>query len=103
MVCVYWGLRLLALWFSFVDLIPAVFLLPLLLVTTAVLDETLLLFVFAGMFTFVSTTPSRGGFPTLLFARFVFVSVEPHPTMVNAPVSTRAKTKVRRIYLSPLR
>jgi hypothetical protein len=36
---------------------PAVFSLPLLLVTTPVFDETLLRFALAGMFAFVSTAP----------------------------------------------
>lgn len=82
--------------FVFVDLIPAVFLFPLLLVTTAVFDETLLLFVFAGMLAFVSTTPCRGGFPTLLFA-LVLVSLEPQAAKVKAPPTTNARARVRRI------
>jgi hypothetical protein len=82
--------------FSFVDLTPAVFLFPLLLVTTAVFDETVLLFVFEGMFTLVSTTPSRGGSPTFVFvfARLVLVSVELQPARPIAPLSTNARAKV---------
>ncbi|MCA1573476.1 MAG: hypothetical protein LC770_02845, partial [Acidobacteria bacterium] len=49
-----------------VDLTPAVLALPLSLVNTAVFDETVLLFVFAGMFALASTTPSRGGLPAAL-------------------------------------
>jgi hypothetical protein len=99
----YWflfRLRLLAFPFALVDFMPAVFLLPLLFVTTAVFDETVLLFVFDGMLTFVSTTPSRGGSPTLLFvfARLEFVSVEPHPARPTAPPSTNARAKVFRIF-----
>jgi uncharacterized membrane protein YfhO len=48
------------------ELTPLVFLFPLLLVTTAVFEDTVLLFVLAGILAFVSTTPSRGGFPVLL-------------------------------------
>jgi hypothetical protein len=92
-------LRVLAFPFSLIDLTPAVFLFPLLLVTTPVFEETLLLFVFSGMLTLVSTTPSRGGFPALLllFAWLLFVSVALHPARTAAP-STTASTKVLRIY-----
>jgi hypothetical protein len=41
----------------FTERAPAVFSLPLLLVTTPVFDETLLRFALAGMFAFVSTAP----------------------------------------------
>jgi hypothetical protein len=77
---------------------PRVFLFPLLLVNTAVFDETLRLFVFAGTLAFVSTTPFRGGFPMLLF---VLVSVALHPARETAPPSTKARAKVRRIDFVP--
>jgi len=53
--------------FALIELTPAEFWFPLLLVTTPVFDETVLLFVFAGTFALVSTTPSRRRFPALLF------------------------------------
>jgi hypothetical protein len=82
------------------DLMPAVFLFPLLLVTTAVFDETVLLFVFAGMLALVSTTPCRGGLPALVFAWLV-LSVVLHPAKDTAPPSTSTRDKVRRIGFVP--
>lgn len=88
---------------SLVDLTPFVFLLPLLLVNTAVFDETFSLFVFAGTLALVSTTPVRGGFPALLlvFAPFVLDSVDPQLARESAPPTTKASAKVRCIDFVP--
>lgn len=108
-----YGLRLLFLLpFAFllvlllVDLTPLVLALPLSLVNTAVFDDTVLLFVFAGMFALTSTTPSRGGFPAALlllaFGVPLVTSAElPHPVRATAPVSTSASAKLRCIVMCP--
>lgn len=51
------ALAALALWFELVERTPAVLALPLSLVSTAVLDGTLLPLAFLGRFALVSTTP----------------------------------------------
>jgi hypothetical protein len=100
-----------------VDLIPAVFALPLSFVRTAVFDDTVLLFAFFGMLALVSTTPSRGGFPTVLvlaallfaavlallvFAALLVLSVAPQPAKAAAAPTTNASAKLRRIRIPPL-
>jgi hypothetical protein len=80
-----------------------VFAFPLSLVSTAVFAETVLLFVFSGILAFVSTMPSRGGLPALLFAVFefalvfVFVSVPPQAARAAAAASTNERAKLPRI------
>jgi hypothetical protein len=89
---------------SLIDDTPAVFLLPLLFVTTAVFDETLLALVLAGMLTFVSTTPFRLGEPVVfallafpLFVVVVVLSLPPQP-VINIPVArTSGKASFNRI------
>jgi hypothetical protein len=89
-----------------VDLTPAVFALPLSLVNTPVLDETVLLLVFAGMFALASTTPSRGGLPAALLllalALLLVFSVALHPPRAMALLSTNASAKLRCILFSLL-
>jgi hypothetical protein len=95
---------------SFVVLTPEVFELPLLLVTTAVLDETVLPFAFERTLAFVSITPSLAGLPVvvaplafaaLAFAvlvfEFVVVLSPPQPIVKLAAAKTAASAKVRRI------
>jgi hypothetical protein len=88
---------------ALIDRTPLVFLFPLLFVTTAVFDDTLLLFVFAGRFAFVSTTPWRGGLPALLFAWFEFVSVVLHPARKPPTATTSSRAKVLSIRFCSLR
>jgi hypothetical protein len=91
------------LWFAvlaFVDLTPAVLSLPLLLVTTAVLDGTEFPFVLGLIFEFVSTTPFLVALllPELLFPEFELSA--PHPAPRLAATSKQSKAKVRRIKFS---
>jgi hypothetical protein len=56
------------------------------------------------MLAFVSTTPSRGGFPILLFAVLAFVlvlelSAALHPASETAPINTNASASLCRIVL----
>jgi len=92
---------------SFIDDTPAVFLLPLLFVTTAVFDETVLALVLAGMLAFVSTTPFLLGEPVLLlFAALVFplfvvlvvvLSLPPQPAISIAAARTNGRAGFNRI------
>src|SRR6266576_7295187 len=87
-----------------IDFTPAVFALPLSFVTTPVFDETVLLLAFAGILAFVSTTPVRGGLPTLLllvFAPVLALSVVPQPARAAVPINTNASAKLRRIVVCP--
>jgi hypothetical protein len=87
---------------------PEVFLLPLLLVTTAVFEETVLALVFAGMLTFVSTTPFLFGEAVLVVALFAFTllllfvlsSPPPQPASRAAPARTTEKAIFRRMQSS---
>jgi hypothetical protein len=94
-------LPLFELWLlSLIDDTPAVFLLPLLFVTTAVFDETLLALVLVGMLTFVSTTPLRFGEPILLLfvlVVFVVLSLPPQPAAKLAAARTKDKASLDRI------
>jgi hypothetical protein len=96
---------------SFVLLTPLVFLLPLLLVTTAVLDETVFPFELAGTLALVSIMPSRAGLPLVValeFAalRLAFVFVvelsPPQPMAKLAADKATASAKVRRIKFLPV-
>lgn len=84
---------------------PSVLALPLSLVTTPVFDETVRLFVFAGMLTFVSTAPSRGGLPALVLLLLVLalfaLSVVAQPVRAAATARTIASARLRRIDVSP--
>jgi hypothetical protein len=77
----------------FVVCTPAVFLFPLLFVTTAMFDGTLLPFVLAGILAFVSIIPFRFGTLLLLVALllFAFDSPPPHPTNKTAPARTTGR------------
>src|SRR5215210_3969144 len=97
---------MLPLWlFALVVVTPAVFLLPLSLVTTAVFDETVLPFRFDGMFLFVSTTPSRAGLPlvaapfelALFMLAFVALplSLVPQAASAHAAASTNGRANLR--------
>jgi len=99
---------LFALWLlSFIDDTPAVFLLPLLFVTTAVFDETVLALVLAGMLALVSTTPFLLGepvlfpFAVLVFPLFVVVvvvlSLPPQPAISIAAARTTGRAGFNRI------
>jgi hypothetical protein len=96
---------LLALWLLvFVVATPEVFLLPLLFMTTAVFEETVLALVFAGMLTFVSTMPFLFGEALLLVALFAFpllplfvLSPPPQPASRAAPARTTEKAIFLRI------
>jgi hypothetical protein len=84
-----------------VDRTPLVLAFPLSLVRTAVFDETVLLFVLAGIGV-LSTTPWRGGLPVLAFALLLLVlSVVPHPAKAVAPVITNARVMLSRIFFDP--
>jgi hypothetical protein len=86
----------------FVVVMPAVFVLPLLLVTTAVFEGTVLPLVFAGMLAFVSTMPFRLTpfvfevalvFKLVLLAlvfAFVFVLSQPTDNAASAIAATNA-------------
>jgi hypothetical protein len=84
------------------------------LVTTAVLDETVLPFALELTLALVSITPSRAGLPLVaaplafaalrLFAfAFVFESLPPQPYVKLAAAKTAASAKVRRIEFLPRR
>jgi hypothetical protein len=73
------------------DLTPAVFALPLSLVTTPVFDGTFLLFAFCGMLAFVSTTPSRCAAGALAFALVLLaLSVAEQPVKAAPTMNTNA-------------
>jgi hypothetical protein len=88
----------------FVVCTPAVFLFPLLFVTTAMFDGTLLPLVLVGIFTFVSTTAFLFGTLLLLgvLLAFVFDSPPPQPTSKTAPARTTGRVSFIRTKNPPL-